>query len=318
MTFQRRRIEGRPAVPTRFGTCRLAQLQGDREIFRDRPTALLGLLLLAQQTALEFAELLLRLPNLGPQKAQIGLHGLGGVLDVVELAELVKHTREGLGDGRHQGLLLVGDHRQDRYSDLLDLTDEGYEVVGAAAEHLAAEEGLPGEDIDDEIEDGVALAELDPVDNRQNGALLLESLAELAVLHAHLTAHQSEVVPELILHAHGGDGYAPLPEPGMDLWEAEAVTKAHRADGHDHVQPKPAPGQRERRFLWGAEAKVRGGAAGVEALLVAKREIQALIEQPNAAVAVLGDPQRATAGGARLLGCREDPLEELSPESLPP
>ena len=71
VTFQGRGFKGRPAVAARFGACRLAQLQGDGEVFRDRFAAFFDFLLVAHEVALKLAECLLGLSDLrGPESSR--------------------------------------------------------------------------------------------------------------------------------------------------------------------------------------------------------------------------------------------------------
>lgn len=270
VSFEGRRVKRRPAMTAGFRTGDLAEFLGNLEIFGDGLAFLLDLFLLVNQHPLELPEFLLRFPDLGRQGGKIIIHGLGDVLQVVELAELVGNTGQGLGDGWHKGPLLVGHHRKDRNLNLFDLGNERNQVFCTSAEHFLAKEGLSGENVDNQIQYRIPFAELDPVDHWQDGPLFAESLLELAVLESHLALDQAEVVAELILDRHRADGNRgrTFLESLVDPREAEVISHSHGADRQDDFQPDFTPWQSQGRFLDRAIAEVGGRTMRIRALLI--------------------------------------------------
>ena len=128
-------------MTARFRTGDLAEFLGDLQIFAERFVLLFGLLALVDQATLQLPEHLLRLTHLSSQRAEVVSHRLGNVLDVVDLAELMRDAGQGLGDGGHEGLFLVRHHREDLNADLLDLGNERDQIVRTAAEHLPTQQG---------------------------------------------------------------------------------------------------------------------------------------------------------------------------------
>ena len=70
----------------------------------------------------------------------IGLkNGFGGFTQIMELAELMGHPWQQLGDGLANRLLAVGDHPSDRYRQRCsDLTHQGGEIFLRTAEQRAS------------------------------------------------------------------------------------------------------------------------------------------------------------------------------------
>jgi site-specific DNA recombinase len=99
--------------------------------------------------------------------------GLGARLrsDGVEMAELVRHTRQSLGDGLANRVLAVGDGSDDRYLErVFDLGDQPGQIILGRGQQAPGQQNLAGEGVTDHPEDLVADIRLQAVDSQDHPA----------------------------------------------------------------------------------------------------------------------------------------------------
>lgn len=148
---------------------------------------------------------------------------LGGLAEVVALAQLVGHPRQGGPHGVAERLLPVRDHPANRHRERGgDLTQERHQLGFGAAEQAARQEHRTRQAIARHPQHLVSDIGLQPV-QREDGLILLAQALREAALVGQPQRHQLLVAGEQIRHAARGDRQPTGHQRPVDLRDATVL-----------------------------------------------------------------------------------------------
>jgi hypothetical protein len=170
--------------------------------------------------------------------------------EVVELAQLVRHARQRGLDRPTNRVLPVGDDAPDRYGQrLLDLLEQGGEILLRRAQEAPGEQNLPGQTVAQDPHDLMAHVGLQAVEGQQHAPL-----RQQAVLQPALIGQAQGEQLFIALHEVGdralGNVEPPLAERVVDFGNGLVSSIALCADPRDHREPELAVGERPAALLF--------------------------------------------------------------------
>ena len=162
---------------------------------------------------------------------------------VVELAELVRHSRQDLLDGETDRLLCIRDDGVDRDREsILDLTQQRGEVGGPHAVEAARQQHRARQAVAHDPQHILRFVRLQPVDRQDHVALLREALGELRVV-GETQGEEFLVAGEQVGDGALGNGDALVEQGLMDLGNRAMVAEAQAANAGDDVEAELVMGQ---------------------------------------------------------------------------
>jgi hypothetical protein len=219
---------------------------------------------------------------------------LGRFAEVVELAELVRHTRQRGLDRPANRVLPVGDHSPDRHGQrLLDLLEQGGEIVLRRAQEAPGEQHLPGQTIAQDPHDLVAHVRLQAVEGQQHASLRQQAVLQ-PVLIAQAQGEQLFIALHEVRDRALGDVQPPLPQRVVKFGHGLMSRIALRADPRDYLQAEFAVWERPAALLFRAVGPAIQGAGGRLAAADFARQVHEPFQRDHCARISVGDPEPST------------------------
>jgi hypothetical protein len=226
----------------------------------------------------------------------------------MELAQLMRHARQDLGDRLADGGLTVADHAHDRHAHGgHGLAQQPRQILGPAGEQAAGQHDDAGRAVADDPQHLMANIRLHSVQRQNDPPLLGQELLQRAALHQP-GGEQLVIAVEQIGDAALGDGDAPGGEHRVDLGHAAMLAVAQGPDEGDDVQAELVLGQGQGALTLRPVRLVEAGA--VERLAPADLETQAdrAGQRHKGAMVLVADAHRGSAGRAKPTGGTQHPL----------
>ena len=224
--------------------------------------------------------------------------------EVVEVAQLVRHAWQRGLDCPANRVLPVGNDAPDRHGQrLLDLLEQGGEILLRRAQETPGEQDLPGQTVAQDPHDLVAYVGLQAVEGQQHAPL-----RQQAVLQPALIGQAQGEQLFIALHEVGdralGNVEPPLAQRVVDFGHGLMSRIALRADPRDHRKPERAVGERPAALLFRPIGLVIQGTGGRLAAANLARQVHEPFQSDHRARIGVGDPEPSTTaltvGAARL------------------
>jgi site-specific DNA recombinase len=219
-------------------------------------------------------------------------NGLGARLrsDGVEVAELMGHAIEGLGDRVADRGLAVGDDPDDRHRQgALHRAQELHQVVPAGRPQAPGQQDLAGEHVAEHPEDLVADVRLQPVDRRDHLTGRGRDPPQPPGARAG-QGQQLVVAVQEVGDAPQADRHAAAGQLGVDLRHAAALGMPKGADQGDDVEAELVLGQDQPALLLGPQRRAEPSAAAVAAAADLEAQADQPVEGGDGAAGLGGGP----------------------------
>jgi hypothetical protein len=219
---------------------------------------------------------------------------LGSFLEIVELAQLVRNTRQDLLHGQADRALGVRNNTFDwhRHS-LLDLAQQLGQVLGSSTVERAGKQDLARESVAQHPEDILGLEGLEAVQSQDDVALLLEELLE-ASLVGEAQSEQFFVAFEQVGDSALGDSNVALLERAMDFGDGAMLAVAQHTDESDDVKAELAVGECPGAFLLRTNGLAVTRAGWIVAAADAEGQAGDMLKSGDGARGVVASPEGAT------------------------
>lgn len=293
-------------MPASTGSGCFAELHGRFQVGGKWRSFRFCLLFPADKVPLELPKLFLARSDILPQGGQILLQGLGNIVKIVALTELMGNAWESFGDGRSQACFLVrgdSDHREAKGGQLAEKGDQLY---------FPANGGFPPEQrdsrqaIDDQVNHRLARAIVNSIDNRHEEATGLQLLEDTALRRGNTTSNKSFILPTLILDRHEADGKASPFQDGVNSREPQPLLKPKVTYLQDYIPAETVMGKGDARFFGVAEPKVPLRTRTVGAAFVLHEHRKVLDQTFDRSIPMLTNPKKRSTKRASSFGCREN------------
>lgn len=307
MSPYRRRFRCGPSVDASRRPGCLAKLQCRRQIGGNRLSLFLGLDFQPNQIPLELAEVLLSPPDILSQCGQIWLHGLGDVSQIMSLTELMRNTRQSLGNCGSQPCFLVGYDPDDGKSEGGQLPDEGHQFNLSANEGFLAKQGNSRQPVDDQIDNRLAGPIVDGIYDGQKEAPGSKFFKHRILGRCDAAGHKGFIFSALILDAHFADRKAPFLEGRMDSRKAKVLMKTEVANFENDIKSEFVVGKSNTGLFGAPKAKMALIAYRRWAPFISHDKGEILGHGSDRTIAMLADLQVGVTKRAILIGgCKDN------------